>query len=181
MRRSSLALVAAVALYVAGCGGGSSGRPSVAAKPATRYADSPVTVDIRGLQPGQRATVRARWTPLSGRPWASSVPVRADGDGAVALRGLDGMRFLWGMTPVARRRGRESFFPPARGANRGALSLVAGGKTVARAALERRVTTGAVPYLPHSTHQEFFGGTLRGDAAPRADLWPRILGFFANL
>ncbi len=40
---------------------------------------------------------------------------------------------------------------------------------------------GALPYLPHATHQEFFGGTLRGDAAARADLWPRILRFFADL
>ena len=96
MRRSSLALVTAATLWVAGCGGGNGGQPSVGAKAATPYADSRVAVDIRGLQPGQRATLHARWTPLSGRPWASSVRVRADGDGAVALRGLDGMRFLWG-------------------------------------------------------------------------------------
>ena len=142
------------ALWAAGCGGGSDGHPSVSAKAATPYADSPVTVEIRGLQPDQQATLRARWTALSGRAWASSVPVRADGDGAVALRGFDGMRFLWGMTPVAPQRGRESFFPAARGANRVALSLVAGRE-------DRRPRAAGAP--DHGA----VGHRAQADAAPR--------------
>jgi hypothetical protein len=106
MRRSSLPLVTVAALWVAGCGGGSETHPSVSAKAATPYADSPVTVAIRGLQPDQKATLRARWTPLSGRPWASSVPVRADGDGAVA-RSSSAARCV-ATRPPARTCGRAS-------------------------------------------------------------------------
>jgi dienelactone hydrolase len=40
---------------------------------------------------------------------------------------------------------------------------------------------GAVPYLPHPQPLAEFGGTLRGDEAARADLWPRILDYLAGL
>jgi dienelactone hydrolase len=38
----------------------------------------------------------------------------------------------------------------------------------------------AAPYLPTSTEETSGGGTPRADAAARADLWRRILRFFAG-
>jgi dienelactone hydrolase len=142
MSRCRGVLVAA-ALVMAGCGG-DDGRPSVTANAASPYADSPVKVDVRGLEAHERATLEARWTSLGGHVWASRVPLRADGDGAVRLRGFEGMRFLWGMRPPASLKGEESFFPPPRGTSSVALSVVAGPKTVARTLLSRRITPGSV-------------------------------------
>jgi dienelactone hydrolase len=39
----------------------------------------------------------------------------------------------------------------------------------------------ALPYLPAPTVQDQFGGSARGDAEAKADLWPRILRFLAAL
>jgi dienelactone hydrolase len=38
----------------------------------------------------------------------------------------------------------------------------------------------ALPYLPTSSQEAGFGGTASANAAARADLWPRILRFFAG-
>jgi dienelactone hydrolase len=38
----------------------------------------------------------------------------------------------------------------------------------------------ALPYLPAPTDQVGFGGSARADAAAKADLWPRVLRFFAG-
>ena len=38
-----------------------------------------------------------------------------------------------------------------------------------------------VPYLPQPIEQSFFGGTAGGDAAAKADLWPRILRYLSQL
>ena len=110
----------------------------------------------------------AAWT-LRGRPIHERAIAVERIDGPVLTAGGGG-DLIWNSTgftqEIEQRLADHHFRFPHR-----ALNYVAAGHLVG----------GAVPYLPHSTHQEQFGGTLRGDAAARADLWPRILGFFANL
>jgi dienelactone hydrolase len=142
---TAVGLVAA--LVVAACGGrseGGGGPVTLRVHAASRLADAPVAIDIRGLGAHGRATLHARWISVSGHPWTSSVPLRADGSGAVALRGIDGMRFLWGMKPTGAAFRNPFFLPPPKGPSRVALSLTAGGRTVARATLSRRVAPASV-------------------------------------
>lgn len=40
---------------------------------------------------------------------------------------------------------------------------------------------GPVPYLPQPIDQSFWGGTAAGEAAAKADLWPRILHYLSQL
>jgi dienelactone hydrolase len=141
-----MAVALAAALAVAACGGHAGGaRPvSLRVQPASGLADAPVAIDIRGLGAHAHATLHARWTSVSGHPWTSSVPVRANGSGAVALRGLDGMRFLWGMRPTGAAFRHPFFAPPPTGPNGVTLSLTAGGRAVAHASLSRRITPRSV-------------------------------------
>lgn len=132
---------------VVGCGGHDGGgrHVSLSVTAASGFADAPLRVEVRGLRPGSSATLRAAWTAFDGERWTSNVPLRASADGTLALRGLDGMRFLWDMHPARRRSARgDAFAPPASGASTVALSVVVAGKTVARARLSRRVTPPSV-------------------------------------
>jgi dienelactone hydrolase len=79
---SSIALVALVAL-VAGCGG--SRDLTVEVTPRASLADEPVHVVVRGVEPGQLATVSLRSTDVVGKVWRSSAVFRADADGTVDL------------------------------------------------------------------------------------------------
>lgn len=128
-------MLAAVAL--AGCGGGAK-HVSIAVHAASPLADAPVRLDVRGLDGA--ATLRARWTSLDGTVWTSSTPLH----GSVELRGVRGMRFLWGMKPAHPTGSPQFFSPPERGPSDAALSVVRGRRTLARASLSRRVTPAAV-------------------------------------
>jgi len=146
MRRSPAGVALALALCAAACGGGGGkdGPVTLRVHTASALADAPATVDIRGLRAHERVTLRATWRSVLGRVWAADVPVRADADGAVALRGIDGTRFLWGMRPTGPGPRDDGFFLPVRGERPVALAVVAGGRTVARASLPRRVTAAGV-------------------------------------
>jgi dienelactone hydrolase len=124
-------------LAVAGCGGKSHGsRASLSVTPARELADTTVTVRASGLAPHATVTLRASWAGFRGQRAASSIPLRADGEGRIDLRGFDGDRFLWGMqtTPADR-----IFALPDTGDTVVRLALAEGGKVVARGALHRRV------------------------------------------
>ncbi len=121
-------------MLAAGCG---SQRVTLAVHAGSPLADSPVEVDVRGLD--GPATLRARWTDLGGTVWTSAAPMHA----SVRLRGVAGMRFLWGMRPP-RPAVPQDFRPPPTGPSPVALSVVQGGRTVARATVPRRVTPAAV-------------------------------------
>jgi len=147
MRRSPAGVALALAVCVAACGGGGArkdGPVTLRVHAASALADAPAAVDIRGLKAHERATLRATWRSVLGRLWAADVAVRADANGAVALRGLDGTRFLWGMRPTGPGPRDDGFILPVRGERPVALAVVAGGRTVAQASLPRRVTTARV-------------------------------------
>ena len=137
----------AVSVAAVGCGGGAhgDGRVTLSAHAASALADAPVRIDVHGLRAHERATLRATWTAFGGAVWSSSVPERADAGGAITLRGIDGMRFLWSMRPShPRGRNVSAFLPPAAGATGVALSLAVGAQRVARTRLARRITPGSV-------------------------------------
>src|SRR5689334_23277300 len=147
-RRWLTVVVFAVAIAAAGCGG-SGGAPSgpvtVTAKATSELVDAPVAVVIAGLRARERALLRAAWTASDGGVWVSRTPVRADARGRVDLRGLQGMRFLWAMRPAGPNSRRETNFGArVRGVSSVALSVVARGRTLARATLARRVTPDSV-------------------------------------
>ena len=142
LRCGAPAVVAAVALCAAGCGG--EGHPTLSAVGSSPFVDSPVRVEVRGLDPHQRATLRGRWRSSAGVTWTSSTRVRADGGGAVDLRGGAGARVLWAMRPPPGSNHQVRFLPPMRSSSRVALSLATGGKVIARAQLPRRFVPSSV-------------------------------------
>jgi dienelactone hydrolase len=156
-------LAAAAAACAAGCGGHTGGarRVSLSVKGASGIADAPVRIDVRGLRAHGRATLRAAWTAFGGKRWTSSVPLHATAAGTVALRGVEGMRFLWGMHPAGPPTARaEGFAPPAVGASTVAVSVVAAGKIVARATLSRRVTPASVHVRKLTKRRDGIDGVL---------------------
>jgi dienelactone hydrolase len=141
-------VIAAVALATAvvGCGGhgGTQHRVSLVVRAPSALADAPVTIDVRGLPAHGHATLSARWVAFGGRPWTSSLAVRADGAGTVALRGLHAAQLLWAMHPVGAAFKSPFFFPAAKGPSSAAISVGVGGRTVARATVARRITPSSV-------------------------------------
>ena len=141
MRRPVWPLAVLLAASVAGCGGHARSAEHVALRvTSTGREDGPVAIDIRGLRAGERVTLHARWTAFGGHPWTSATPLRAGAGGTIRLRGLDAARPLWAMRPVGAAFEHPFFLPPARGPSAAAISLTAGGRTVARATLARRIT-----------------------------------------
>lgn len=162
VRRVLLVMVSvSAAMLAAGCGGGSNraGRVAIQTRAASGLADAPVRVDVGGLDRGKRVTLRARWTAFDGAVWASRTSLRADDDGAVTLRGVAGMRFLWGMRPAG-PNGSPLFLPPAHGPSTVTLSVQAAGKTVAQASLSRRVTPASVRVRRLTVKRDGVSGAL---------------------
>ena len=121
----ALGLLVVAAVVVAGCGGrgrgaGGAGDVTIAVRAASNLADAPVEVDVRGLAGHGRAMLAADWRRFAlgrspGAVWTSRTPLRANADGTVVLRGLDGMRFLWAMRPARPTDVPVAFEPPATG------------------------------------------------------------------
>ncbi len=87
-RRRALRLWGAISLVVAsavvagcGSGGGTAGRLSVG--PARALYDTPITIGVSGLDPGQTVTLRMSTRDKTGRTWSSSATFRADSTGRV--------------------------------------------------------------------------------------------------
>lgn len=130
----SLALL--LALAIAGCG---SSRPvTLKVAAPSPLADAPATVTVRGLS--GRATLHTTWHAFGGHEWSSSLPLR----GSTTLRGIDGMKFLWGMRPAGAAFKNPYFGVPLEGPSTATLRVTQGGKTVARATLSRRITPSSV-------------------------------------
>ena len=150
----ALGLLVVAAVVVAGCGGrgrgaGGAGDVTIAVRAASNLADAPVEVDVRGLAGHGRAMLAADWRRFAlgrspGAVWTSRTPLRANADGTVVLRGLDGMRFLWAMRPARPTDVPVAFEPPATGPSDVALRVIVGGRTVARASLSRRISPASV-------------------------------------
>ena len=111
----------------------------------------------------------AAWT-LHGRAVPDQAPIaveRIDGPVLTAGAGREGIWNSAGaVTQVEQRLTAHHF----RFGHRGIVYPDAG-----------HVVGGAVPYSPAPTTQPAEGGDPRADAAGRADLWPRILGFLDRL
>jgi dienelactone hydrolase len=145
VRLVAVAAVVATAASVAGCGDHAApARVTLRARAASPLADAPVELDVRDLRGGQSVVLTARWRSFDGGEWVSRTPLRADSHGSVTLRGVAGMRFLWAMRRVPGTGTLGASGPPARGPSRVALSLQAGGRTIARGSLSRRVTPASV-------------------------------------
>ena len=106
VRRTPVALLLAVA--IAGCGGSQPVTLRVTAP--SGLADAPVEVTVHGLD--DRATLHASWRAFGGHEWSASVPLRS---GTATLRGVDGMKFLWGMRPAGAAFKHPYFGAPSTG------------------------------------------------------------------
>lgn len=160
-----IAALFALASLAAGCG---SQRVTLAVHAGSPLADSPVEVDVRGLDGPAR--LRARWRDLGGTVWTSSTPLQ----GSARLRGVAGMRFLWGMRPP-HPAVPQDFRPPPTGPSPVALSVVQGGRTVARATLSRRVTPATVRLRRLTVERDGVRGDLFTPRNPRPH--PAVLLF----
>jgi dienelactone hydrolase len=137
-----------VALAAAGCG--TAHRPvSLAVHTRSALVDSPPELDVHGLT--GRATLRARWRAIDGAEWVSSTPITG---GRVR-----GTRFLWSMRPAGPHP-PDSFLPPPLGRDDVALSVVRGGRTLARATLPREVTPATVRVRRETVGRDGIYGTL---------------------
>jgi dienelactone hydrolase len=155
---SSVVRLAVVVLAVLAAGCGSTPHASLSVNASSGYADSPVSVVVHA---SGKATLHASWTNLNGDVWRSSVPL---GPGTATVRAS---RFLTAMRPTEAPFKDPAFFPPPTGPSPVALSVVAGGKTIARATVSRRVT-------PPSVRVRHF--TVRGDGIEAFLFMPRVRG-----
>jgi dienelactone hydrolase len=121
---------------------------------------------VRGLSPRSTATLHASWTAYGGHVWSSSVRLRATTSGVVTLRGVDGMRFLWGMRPTGPAFEDPFFLPPAVGPSAVRLSVSVDGDTVARAVLSRRVTPPSVKVRKLTLRRDGVVGVLFTPTVP---------------
>jgi dienelactone hydrolase len=85
------------------------------------------------VQTGVSATLHATWASANGDVWRSSVPLRA---GTTTLRAP---QFITAMRPTEPAFKDPFFFAPPTGPSHVSLSVVAGGKTIARARVARRL------------------------------------------
>jgi hypothetical protein len=142
-RLGCFVLVAAFAVFLAGCGGEDG--PSVVVEPETSVADEPLRVTVRGLEPNQTATLQLRSTDAAGVRWASSATIRADGDGLVdlarpAARSAasppgSGTDLVSAMKPATPSEGRYRW--AERGPSSFSLDVVAGRDAVASTTFAR--------------------------------------------
>jgi dienelactone hydrolase len=127
-------------------------------KAGSGYADSPVSVVVHA---SGHAALHASWRSANGDVWRSSLPLRP---GTVTLRAP---QLLTAMRPTEPLFKDPVFFPPPTGPSRVALSVVAGGKTIARTTVSRRVT-------PPSVRVRHF--TVRRDGMEAFLYMPRVRG-----
>jgi dienelactone hydrolase len=137
-----------IALAAAGCGTAHR-QVTLAVHARSALVDSPPRLDVSGLT--GTATLRASWRASDGTEWVSSTPISAGR--------LRGTRFLWGMRPAGPHP-PDSFRPPPRGRDDVALSVVRGGRTLARARLPREITPPAVGVRQERVARDGIDGTL---------------------
>jgi dienelactone hydrolase len=123
-------------MLAAGCGSASAVR--VQLQPPVALRDAPLAVNVSGLHPRQRVTIRAEERSARGRLWRSSLVVRARADGTVTLHRplLEGL-----MRPVA-TVSPDDRFPAVRSTIR--VSLLANGRVLATSTAVRMVRPAGV-------------------------------------
>jgi dienelactone hydrolase len=141
-----------IAVLAAGCGGDV--HASLSARTASGLADAPVSVTVHAPS---GATLHASRPDFGGHVWRSSVPLRA---GTTTLRGFDGTRFLWAMQPPGPAFEYPGFLPHPTGPGTVTLSVTAGGKTLARTTLSRRLTPPSVRVRHFTVRRDGIEGFL---------------------
>lgn len=155
-RRLILAAPLIVALAVPAC---TSPAPAqhvaVTASPGSLSGDQAVHLEVTGLRAGQQATVQITSTDANGVPWVSAATYRADAQGVVdpdraaplsgSYRGVSGTGLVWSMhesdPATASPRSDSGYFWNYNGFFTFAVTVRAGGATVARTSFRRRIPT----------------------------------------
>ncbi|MFL5927102.1 MAG: acyl-CoA thioester hydrolase/BAAT C-terminal domain-containing protein [Gaiellaceae bacterium] len=153
------AAVGAVALTAVGMG-----RPASAAhrgvrlivSPASVLVDDPVEVRATGVQPRRNVLLELATRDRVGVVWRSRTLLRADASGVVDTRSY--MKPFWSMRPVGEPAATTQF-ASTRGARPTAVSLVQGGKTLARAVVLRSTEAPALSATETTLRREGFVGT----------------------
>jgi dienelactone hydrolase len=107
--RSVLALT--LVAVVAGCGGGR--HVAISVDHPVALSDVPLRIAVTGLRPHERLVVKATTVDMSGKPFTSSAPATADGNGRLVLKGERAMRIFWSVHPPA--SADFSYLPPRGG------------------------------------------------------------------
>jgi dienelactone hydrolase len=154
-RRSVLgALSAGVAAGVAGGGVRQGTARSQAEQGATLYVDpqlarydEPLTIEVRGVDPGTEVTLTARATTRNGTVWASFARFEAAADGTVnparqapvagTYEETSQMGLVWSMRPT---ESDVSIFLPPRDGHVLELAARVDGRTIAKESVTRRLT-----------------------------------------
>jgi dienelactone hydrolase len=133
--------------------------------PARIMADESVAIRARGLEPGERVTIRGSLTDGAGQVWTSRAEFVADAQGVVdasvqapaagSYKEVSPMGLIWSMLPSAKH---VSAYVPSRedGAQSVELELLRKGQTAAKADLEQLFVAEGVQQVP--VHD----GPLRG-------------------
>jgi dienelactone hydrolase len=151
--RGRVAVVAAAAVGLAGCGGES--RPELSVVPRESGIEAPLRVVVRGLEPGERVTVSASATADDKMTWRSSASFRADRFGTVDLgrarslggsyTGTDGSALLWSMRP---QKGESEFFVAPLPSADLRIEATARGRPAAVQRVSRLIVDDAVEVFP---------------------------------
>jgi dienelactone hydrolase len=125
--------------------------------PARIMADESVAIRARGLEPGERVTIRGSLTDGAGQVWTSRAEFVADAHGVVdasvqapaagSYKEVSPMGLIWSMLPSAKH---VSAYVPSRGdgAQSVELELLRKGQTAAKADLEQLFVAEGVQQVP---------------------------------
>ena len=123
-------MLAAVALVLAGCGGGVHARISVD-HPVALW-DVPLRISVTGLTPNDHVPLRATSRDGTGTRYVSSTWVTADSAGRVELTRQKAMRVLSSLRPVGLKRGVDFAYYPSGQAASFTLSIDGAHTTIRR-------------------------------------------------
>ena len=126
-----------------------SSAPSITVEPSDTTFDTPVAIQVAGLEPHQIAVIRAHTTDAEGRTWRSHGSYVADGAGAIDLQkqpaisgsyyGTDAMGLFWSMRVAPPVSGDGVYFTyPIAEPGRVDLTVDVDGSSVANAHIVRR-------------------------------------------
>jgi dienelactone hydrolase len=164
-----MAMAMAMALALAGCAGAGARNPAVvlAAAPVTAPFDTPVTMSIRGLEPGSTVTVRATTRDYQNRPWNSWARFLVAEDGGVNLgtqrpiagtyHVADAAGLIWSLQPGFTAAATTQFYIGGGDSMTIRLTAIAGNDVVAEATLHREF---GVMTRTITTGEAGFYGTL---------------------
>jgi dienelactone hydrolase len=173
-RRLGLAAALILPLTAVACSSPPAEHVSVTATPGSSSGDQAVHIEVTGLRAGQRATVQVTSTDSLGVAWVSAATYRADAHGVVdpgraaplsgSYQGVSGMGLVWSMhesdPATASARSGSGYFWSYNGFFTFAVTVRAGGVTVARTSFRRRYATVPWTSKPETLAADGFIGYL---------------------